>query len=248
MPVLRLRGATVSYGGAAPVLRGVDLSIEPGEHVALVGPSGAGKSTLLSLCNGMLRPSEGVAEVLGVDLASVGQAQRRAVRARVGTIHQHLHLVGPLRVVHNVNAGRLGRWSTARAIASLVRPVDVPTVADALARVGIQDLLHRRTDRLSGGEQQRVALARVLVQDPELILADEPVSNLDPANTTDVMSLLTEVLADRQRSLLVSLHDFEVARARCQRMVGLRDGRIVFDLPSGEVDDAARDELYRTRQ
>lgn len=247
MPAVRLRGATVSYGAAPPVLSGIDLQIEPGEHVALVGPSGAGKSTLLALCNGMLRPTAGQVEVLGVDLAGVGPAQRRAVRSRVGTIHQQLHLVGPLRVVHNVNAGRLGTWGTARAIASLVRPLDVPAVADALARVGIEHMVHRRTDRLSGGEQQRVALARILVQDPDLILADEPVSSLDPTNSAEVMSLLTDVVAGRERTLLISLHDFAIARRRCGRMVGLRDGRVLFDLPAHEVGDDARDELYRAR-
>ncbi len=247
MPAVRLSGASVSYGGAPPVLSDVDLQIEPGEHVALVGPSGAGKSTLLALCNGMLRPSAGRVEVLGVDLAALGPAERRAVRSRVGTIHQQLHLVGPLRVLHNVNAGRLGAWGTLRAIASLVRPLDVATVADALGRVGIEEMLHRRTDRLSGGEQQRVALARILVQDPDLILADEPVSSLDPTNSAEVISLLTTVVAGRERTLLVSLHDFDIARSRCRRMVGLRDGRVVFDLPASEVDDDARDELYRAR-
>ncbi len=251
MLAVRLRGATVTYegtyGGAAPALAGVDLDICAGEHVALVGPSGAGKSTLLALCNGMLRPSAGRVEVLGVDLGAASRAQRRAVRPRVGTIHQQLHLVGPLRVVHNVNAGRLGRWGTLRSLASLVRPLGTAEVADALRRVGIEEMLDRRTDRLSGGEQQRVALARILVQDPDLILADEPVSSLDPARSEEVMALLTRVVADRRRTLLVSLHDFEIARRRCQRMVGLRDGRIVFDLPADQVGDAARDELYLAR-
>lgn len=244
MTVLSLRGVGVTYGRLA-ALDGFDLEVQAGERVALVGPSGAGKTTVLRLCTGSVRPTAGRVEVLGHDLATTAPEELRAVRRRVGTVYQQLHLVGPLRVVHNVNAGRLGTWSRRRALRSLIRPVEVDGARDALARVGIASKLFERTDRLSGGEQQRVALARVLVQDPELILADEPVSSLDPARAEEVMDLLSEVIADRSRTMLVSLHDFGLARRRCDRIVGVRAGRVAFDLPAGDVTDDLGAALYR---
>jgi phosphonate transport system ATP-binding protein len=232
--VLSLRGVRVRYGSHT-ALESVDLDVRAGERVALVGPSGAGKSTLLRLPTAAVLPDVGSVEVLGQPLAGLSTSSLRAVRRRVGTIHQQLDLVGPLRVVHNVNAGRLGGWSRRRALRSLVRPVEVAEVGQVLARVGIAGKLHERTDRLSGGEQQRVALARVLVQDPELVLADEPVSSLDPAHAEEVLDLLTNCVGERGAALVVSLHDFEMARRRCDRVVGIRGGRVAFDLPAPEV-------------
>lgn len=242
--VLSLRAAHVAFDGH-DALAGFDLDVFAGERVALVGPSGAGKTTALRLCTGSVRPDRGNVSVLGQDLGTATPDQLRGLRQRVGTVHQQLHLVGPLRVVHNVNAGRLGTWSRTRALRSLVRPVDTGSARAALDRVGIGDKLLERTDRLSGGEQQRVALARVLVQDPELILADEPVSSLDPARAEEVMDLLVGVVAARTRTLLVSLHDFALARRRCDRVVGVRAGRVVFDLPAPDVTDEIGADLYR---
>ncbi|MGP5258808.1 phosphonate ABC transporter ATP-binding protein [Brachybacterium paraconglomeratum] len=238
-----LRGVEIRYG-ADPALRAT-LDIAPGERVALVGPSGAGKSTLLGLCRGARPLAAGTVEVLGVDLAAASRRGLRAVRSRIGSVHQGLDLVGPLTALQNVSAGRLGRWGTARSLASLVRPVGPGPALEAMRRLGIEDLAGARTDRLSGGEQQRVALARVLVQDPALVLADEPIASLDPGRARVVMDLLTEVVAGDARTLLVSLHDFAAAQETCDRVVGLRRGEVVFDLPAGEVTAAHRDALYR---
>jgi phosphonate transport system ATP-binding protein len=243
-PAVSLRGVHVRYG-AQSALIDVDLDVIEGERVALVGPSGAGKTTLLRLCNGSAARSTGRVQVLGHDMTETTPRQLREVRRRVGTIFQQLHLVGPLRVIHNVNAGRLGSWSLAQALVSLARPLEVESAQAALARLGIEDKLLERTDRLSGGEQQRVALARVLVQQPDLVLADEPVSSLDPARSDEVMALLTGVVTDRQCTLIVSLHDFDLARRCCDRVVGLRHGRIVFDVPSAQASDDMGAELYR---
>ena len=243
--VVALRGVRVQFGGQA-ALDGVDLEVRAGERVALVGPSGGGKTTALRLCAAAVAPVAGSVTVLGTDLGpAAGDWEVRALRRRIGTVHQQLQLVGPLRVVHNVNAGRLGSWTAGRALRSLVRPRDVDAARRALARVGIADKLYERTDRLSGGEQQRVALARVLLQQPDLILADEPVASLDPARSEEVMDLLGAVVADRARTLLVSLHDFDLARRRCDRLVGLRGGRVQFDLPATRVTDDMGAALYR---
>ncbi|MGH9182662.1 MAG: phosphonate ABC transporter ATP-binding protein [Acidimicrobiales bacterium] len=239
-----LRGAGVRFGPAA-ALAAVDLEVGAGERVALVGPSGAGKTTLLSLLNGSVRPSSGTVRVLGTDLARASPARRRRVQARIGTVHQQLHLVGPIRVVHNVNVGHLGRWSLATAARSLLFPAEVGAAGAALARVGIPEKLYQRTDQLSGGQQQRVALARVLVQDPDAILGDEPIASLDPARAREVMDLLRDLAVESGKTLVVSLHAYEYAVTHFQRVVGLRQGRVLFDVPAAEVTDAMAEALYR---
>jgi phosphonate transport system ATP-binding protein len=243
---LRLQGVSVAYGDRW-ALDGLNLSVHRGERVALVGPSGAGKSTLLGLGNGTVTPTGGRVEVLGVDPTAASAGALRALRGRIGSVHQQLNLVGPLQVVHNVNAGRLGTWSRLRALRSLVRPLQVDEARAALERVGIGAYLHTRTDQLSGGEQQRVALARVLIQDPDLVLADEPVASLDPARAEEVMSLLCGLLdqqSGERRTLVVSLHDFDLAVRHCDRIVGLRQGRVVLDVAVEEVGEGTRERIY----
>lgn len=241
-PAVSLRSITVQAGGHR-ALADVDLDIAAGEKVALVGPSGAGKTTLLMVVNGTLEPQHGEVRVFGGRPSLPGRQGRRA-RSRVGTVHQQLHLAGPLQVVHNVNAGRLPHWSLPRALRSLVRPLEVSASRDLLARVGIADKLHERTERLSGGEQQRVAIARVLAQQPDLVLADEPISSLDPARAREVLDLLCALATEDGRTLVVSLHAFPLARSRCDRIIGLRDGRIVLDAPADEVTDDVADRIY----
>lgn len=244
MPAVSMREVCVSYG-TKPALDRIDVDIRPGERVALVGPSGAGKSSLLGLCNATVVPTAGDVAILGQNMPVATGRDARRLGRRIGTIRQHLDLVGPLRVVHNVNAGHLGRWTTRAALWSLVRPHRNADARVALARLGIADKIFERTEHLSGGEQQRVALARVMIQQPDLILADEPVASLDPAHAEEVMDLLCEVVVDRERTLLVSLHDFELARRRCDRLIGLRGGVIVFDCPAEQVTDTMGRDLYR---
>ncbi|PWW25103.1 phosphonate transport system ATP-binding protein [Geodermatophilus normandii] len=212
----------------------MDLTVGPGERVAVVGASGAGKSTLLAVANGAVPPSSGAVQVLGQDPAGLRGPALRRLRARVGTVHQHLELVGPLRVVHNVNAGRLGSWPAARAAWSLVRPQGLPEVLAALDRVDLADRVFDRTDTLSGGQRQRVAVARLLVQDPELVLADEPASALDPVLADRVLELLAGP-ASRGGALLAALHDPLLALRHCDRVVGLAGGRVVLDAPAAAL-------------
>ncbi len=239
-PAVRLDGVGVRYG-PREALAAVDLVVTAGERVAVVGPSGAGKSTLLGVIGGTIAPTAGAAAVLGYDLPRLRGRARRRVQRQIGVVPQSLRLVEPLRVVHNVNAGHLGRWPLWRAAASLVAPGAAPEAEAALRRVGLGGRARERTDHLSGGERQRVAIARLLVQAPSLVLADEPVASLDPARASAVLDLLAGIDG---ATLVVTLHDVEVALGRFDRIVALRDGRVAFDRPSGAVTRAALDGLY----
>ena len=229
-PIFELKNVTKQFG-TFPSLTDINLQIYPGERVALVGSSGAGKSTLISLLNGTLQPTQGEVWVLGRNLAHLRPKSLRQIQRQIGTIYQQFHLVDNLQVIHNVNAGHLGRWSFFKAAASLIYPLEVETAFKALAQVGIPEKLYERTDRLSGGQQQRVAIARVLVQDPAAILADEPISSLDPERSREVINLLRSLNKNTGKTLITSLHAIEYARSHFQRLVGLQQGRVLFDAP-----------------
>ena len=243
-PVFQLEGVSCRFGAVA-ALTDCSLTIAAGERVALIGPSGAGKSTLLSLLNGSQVPTAGRVVMLGQDVSRLSPRQRRRLQRLVGTVYQQHHLVGNLAVVHNVNAGHLGRWPLPLALWSLVWPQAVPQAAAALAQVGIVDRLYARTDRLSGGQQQRVALARVLVQDPAAILADEPISSVDPERSRAMMDLLRQLSETTGKTLVISLHEVDVAIKYCDRIIGLRQGQILFDAPAAQVSDAMLTALYQ---
>ncbi|NER27900.1 MAG: ATP-binding cassette domain-containing protein, partial [Symploca sp. SIO1C4] len=210
-----------------------------------VGSSGAGKSTLLSLLNGTLLPTQGEVWALGRNLSSLTSRRLRQVQREIGTVYQQFQLVDSLKVIHNVNAGHLGHWSFFKAAWSLVCPLEVETAIKALAQVGIPEKIYESTDQLSGGQQQRVALARVLVQNPLVILADEPISSLDPELSREIMDLLRQMSHSGGKTLVVSLHSLEFARSHCQRLVGLRKGKIVFDAPVAAVSQEMIENLYR---
>lgn len=240
-PAVRLSGVDVTYPNGTRALFGVDLTIDVGERVALVGPSGGGKSTLLNLVSGRLlldgaRVSGGV-EVLGADPGALRGRKRRRHAVRVGTVRQDLDLVGPLRVVHNVNAGRLGSWSSVRSLASLMRPSERDEAARAVEQFGLDPaLLDVPVGELSGGQRQRVAVARVVRQAPELLLADEPIASLDPGLSEVVLELVVDPSAPWSTSI-VSLHQPDFARRFATRVVGVRGGRVAFDVPVGQLTD-----------
>jgi phosphonate transport system ATP-binding protein len=234
--------------GEVRAVRGVSLQVAGGERVALIGPSGAGKTTVMRVVAGLEQPTSGSVSVLGQPRHALHGRANRRLCARVGMVHQQLLLTPSLRVVHNVNAGLLGSWSIGRALRSLAWPVGEDEARAALDRVGIGEKLRERTDSLSGGQQQRVALARVLVQKPELLLADEPVSAVDPAWSERMLQVLTDEVQERNAGLLVVLHDVELALRFCDRIVGMRDGAVVFDRRPRELDPATIDELYAISQ
>ncbi|MFQ5521040.1 MAG: phosphonate ABC transporter ATP-binding protein [Candidatus Methylomirabilia bacterium] len=242
--IYELGNVQKAFNGGSVALDGVSLTIGRGEHVAFIGPSGAGKTTLFRLLNLTLRPTGGVIQLDGVDVSRFGESELRRARQRIGTIYQQGSLIGRLRVVHNVLAGNLGRWSTLQAVLSLIVPKAAEAAGRALTQVGIPEKLYARTDELSGGQQQRVAIARVLVQDPDVILADEPVASVDPSLAVSIVTLLRNLSAESRKTLLMNLHDVGLALNYFPRLVGVRGGRVRFDLAPNKVTGELLAELY----
>ena len=241
--MIELRAVEVVYGGKVRALGPTSLSLARAEFTVLLGPSGAGKSTLLRTLNGLVRPTAGAVIVEG--LGDISQAARlRRHRRATGMIFQQHHLIGRISVLRNVLTGRLGYHTAWRTLLPPSRAEKVAALA-ALERVGLLELANRRADQLSGGQQQRVGVARALVQQPSLILADEPVASLDPATAERTLQLFHDICRTDGITAVVSLHQVELARRFADRIVGLADGRIVFDGPQQVLDDAALARIYR---
>jgi phosphonate transport system ATP-binding protein len=242
----RLDKLTVRHltGTRLAALHALDLVVQQGEQLALIGPSGAGKTTLLSTLACAHRPGEGSLSVFGADPWALPQGARHRLRARLFLAPQTPPLPPRQRVVIAVLAARLPGWSLGKALASLFKPADPDAAFEALRRFGLGEKLYARVDRLSGGERQRCSLARLLLSNAEAFLVDEPISALDPALARITLATLQEEAAGRNATLVCSLHQVEMARAQFKRIVGLRDGRIVFDLPREQVTDAMIAALY----
>ncbi|CAN7461545.1 phosphonate ABC transporter ATP-binding protein [Massilia sp. LjRoot122] len=233
---------------AAPALHDLDLAIAPGEQLALIGPSGAGKTTLLATLACAHRPAAGGFSVFGQEPWALSQGARHRLRARLFLAPQTPPLPPRQRVVTAVLAARLPHMSLWQAFASLLRPGDPDAAHAALARFGLGDKLYARVDRLSGGERQRCGLARLLLSSAEALLVDEPISALDPALARHTLATLQQEAAERKAALVCSLHQVDMARAHFPRLVGLREGRIVFDAPREAVSDAMIAALYENDQ
>lgn len=234
MSLITVKDATRRYGATSALSgSGVSLSLAPGEKVALIGPSGSGKTTLLRLLGLQEKPTSGNVNTLGYDLYenSTSSASIRETRSKIGILPQDLGLVANLRVIQNIILGRSGTRRTFRTIRDLLFPskTDRAEIFTTLQRLDIEQKMYDRTDSLSGGQRQRVALARTLFQGAEILLADEPLSAVDPARGRDVLKLLTSLSDDDGLSLIVSLHQVELAREFFPRIIGLKNGQIVFD-------------------
>jgi phosphonate transport system ATP-binding protein len=232
--------------GLVNSLNGLTFNVQPGEQVALLGPSGAGKSTLFRLLNATLRPTSGVLQFNDTDVGSMSGRELREMRQRIGTIYQQHHLVPSLTALENALCGRLGRWSFWCTIRSKVRPAkpEIEVAMENLELVGLADKYQSRADELSGGQQQRLAIARMLMQNPNVILADEPFASLDPALTESMASLLMRLVEKGKHTLVATLHDVEMALRYFPRIIALREGRVVFDTTPDQVSHEAIDALY----
>jgi len=245
-PPVILDRLTKRYGDTTALER-ISVSIASGTFVAVIGRSGAGKTTLLRALSRAITPSDGRIRFGGQDLSTLGGAALRAHRGRVGMIYQQFNLVRRLRVLDNVLVGRLGRLRGWRRWAALARRFDAGDRSVAfrcLDHVGLLDRVWQRTDTLSGGEQQRVAIAKILAQEPTLILGDEPVASLDLMNGAVVMATLRDVATRAGLTVIATLHHVDYARRYADRILGLRDGRLVFDGAPEALTDPALVEIF----
>src|SRR5580698_10553974 len=220
------------------------LTIPSGQMVGIIGRSGAGKSTLLRLVNRLIEPSAGELRYDGQDITRLRGRALHAWRASAAMIFQQFNLVPRLDVLTNVLSGRLNKVPATRALLKLFTPRERALAIRALDRLGIADLALNRADALSGGQQQRVAIARALMQEPRIILADEPIASLDPMNAKLVMDALRDINRRDGIMVLCNLHTLDTARAYCDRIVGMAQGRIVFDGAPAALDEAAAREIY----
>lgn len=242
---LHLRGVSRRFG-AATALDRVSLSVRDGEMVAILGRSGAGKSTLLNLVNRMLDPSEGEIWYNGRDIARLRGRALLDWRRESAMIFQRFNLVSRLSVLANVLTGRLAHPPRLPKLIGRFSDQDRDIAIDALDSLGMAEYALRRADQLSGGQQQRIAIARALVQEPRIILADEPVASLDPVNSQSVMDALREINRVRGITVLCNLHSVPLARTYCDRAVALKQGRLVYDGPMTGLDDTRLVEIYGT--
>lgn len=241
--MLVVEGLTCRFGAKAAV-DDASFQISPGGFVGVIGRSGAGKSTLLRSINRLVMPTEGRILFDGIDVTALRGRELRQWRARSAMIFQQFNLVGRLDVLTNVLMGRLATMPTWRSLSQTWPEQDKALAMSALEQFDIASLAAQRADQLSGGQQQRVAIARALVQQPDIILADEPIASLDPRNTKIVMDALLRINKHFGITVLCNLHSLDLARSYCDRLIGMAQGRVVFDgAPAALTDHVAR-ELY----
>ena len=244
--LLELRGLAKSYDGRARALDGVNLEVRRGEFVSIIGSSGAGKSTLLRCVNRLIDPTEGSVTFDGDDVTRVRGRALRACRRRIAMVFQHYNLVHRATAIENVLQGRLGYKSTVAGMFGLFSEDKKRRAFAILGQVGLSDFAYVRTDQLSGGQKQRVGIARALVQDPLLMLADEPIASLDPKSSRTVMEHLRWAADELGIACLVNLHQVDFALEFSDRIVALKKGRLVFDGLPSQLDETAIADIYET--
>jgi phosphonate transport system ATP-binding protein len=242
--VLEVTGLVKTYPTGDRALRGISFTVEGPEGVFIIGPSGAGKSTLLRCINRLVEPDAGSVRLDGLEITALGDAALREARRAMGMIFQEFNLVERLTVMENVLSGRLGYVSTWRAWRRCFPPADIEAAFRTLARVGLTGFENKRADELSGGQRQRVGIARALVQRPKILLVDEPTSSLDPRTSEAVMRLIVALAAEDGIPALVNMHDVPLARAFARRIIGLRDGAIVYDGPVAGLTAEGLERIY----
>jgi len=242
--MLNITDLTKTYPTGAAALRGVSLTVDEPQVVAVIGPSGAGKSTLIRCINRLVEPTSGRVVLGGTDITALSRREIRLARRRMGMIFQEYNLVERLTVMENVLSGRLGYVSFWQAYLRRYPREDVAEAFRLLDRVGLVGYQDTRADALSGGQRQRVGIARALMQAPDLLLVDEPTASLDPKTSRQIMRLLVELAHERDTPTLVNIHDVALAQRFSDRVVGLRDGAIVFDGAVGQITEDVLTDIY----
>lgn len=242
--MLELKGLTKRYPTGDLALNNVDLSVPAGQVLALIGPSGAGKSTLIRCINRLVEPSSGTVTLDGQDLSSLRGKKLKAARREIGMIFQSYALVDRLSVMENVLSGRLGYLGFWRSLLRRFDSADVQHACELLERVGLLEMLDKRGDALSGGQKQRIGIARALMQQPKLLLVDEPTASLDPKTSRQVMRLLVELCREQNLAVIINIHDVALAQQFVDRVVGLAAGEVVFDGKPDQLDEQTLTLIY----
>ncbi len=242
--MLKVENLTKVYPGGTQALDNVSFEVEPGEFLAVIGLSGSGKSTLLRCINRLIEPTSGSITWDGVDITRASQEELRRVRRRIGMVFQHFNLVNRSKVLTNVLAGRLGYLNPALSVINQFPKADVDKAHAQLARVGLEDKWNARADELSGGQQQRVGVARAMMQDPKIMLADEPVASLDPVLARSIMQYLQLINDEDDVTVICSLHFLDLVHEYADRVIALNDGKLVFEGTPDEIDDEKFKEIY----
>ena len=242
--MLKVEHLTKVYEGGTRALEDVSFEVHDGEFLAVIGLSGSGKSTLLRCINRLIEPTDGRITWNGQDITRASQEDLRRIRRRIGMVFQHFNLVHRSKVLTNVLAGRLGYTNPALSLVNKFSSKDVEKAMAQLERVGLADKAGERSDELSGGQQQRVGVARALMQDPEMVLADEPVASLDPVLAHSIMHYLELINTEDRVTVLCSLHFLDLVHRYASRVVALNEGRLVFEGLPAEIDNQKFKEIY----
>jgi phosphonate transport system ATP-binding protein len=242
--MLIIKNLTKTYEGGVLALDNVNFSVEEGQFLAVIGLSGSGKSTLLRCINRLIDPTQGQVIWNGLDITAASHEELRRIRRRIGMVFQQFNLVYRSSVLTNVLAGRLGYVNPAWSLINRFPKSDLDKARQQLQRVGIADKAYQRADELSGGQQQRVGVARAMMQDPEMVLADEPVASLDPVLAHSIMQYLEQINKEDGVTVLCSLHFLDLVHRYADRVVALNEGRLVFEGLPAEIDDKKFKEIY----
>lgn len=242
--MLRIENLVKRYKTGDEALKNVNLEIPNGQVMALIGPSGAGKSTLIRCVNRLVEPTSGNIQLRGVELTQLGTGELRKARRRMGMIFQEYALVERLSVMENVLSGRLGYVGFWRSFFRKYPQKDIDEAFRLLERVGLDHMADKRADELSGGQRQRVGICRALIQDPELLLVDEPTASLDPKTSRQIMRLICELCEERQLAAIINIHDVLLAQMFARRIVGLQLGEIVYDGPADGLTAEVLTQIY----
>ncbi|MGB9359293.1 MAG: phosphonate ABC transporter ATP-binding protein [Acidimicrobiia bacterium] len=242
--MLKVENLTKIYDGGTQALDDVSFEVEKGEFLAVIGLSGSGKSTLLRCINRLIEPTSGTITWDGIDITTASQEDLRRIRRRIGMVFQHFNLVSRSKVLTNVLAGRLGYLNPALSVVNRFPKADLEKAHAQLARVGLEEKAGARADELSGGQQQRVGVARAMMQDPEIMLADEPVASLDPVLAHSIMQYLELINQEDGVMVLCSLHFLDLVHQYADRVIALNEGKLVFEGTPEEIDDDKFKEIY----
>jgi phosphonate transport system ATP-binding protein len=243
--ILEVRDLKKIYrGGENPAVQDINFSVAEGEAIGIIGPSGSGKSTLLRCINRLINPNEGRIFIEGEEITDASSARVRSLRRRVGMVFQHHNLVARLTVMQNVMHGRLGYMSAIDGVLGRYTEDDKRRALGILEQTGLGDFLYQRASELSGGQRQRVGIVRALMQEPSLLLCDEPISSLDPASAQVVMELICDVCKKRNIACIVNLHQVDAAIKYMDRIIGMYKGRIVYDGPTSDLTETMIEKIY----